>query len=248
MPNDRNATHMQMQNATASVLEQIPPPRKATARVALVRLPDVARLILTDCFRQFGMEIIVLQADVIQRLKREKFEACVLSLGAGADEIMQVARSSPSNSRMVIYGVGGKVRESLRLSQYCVNAVFNEPLERPSALKLVRATQMLVTHEFRRYVRLPVCTEVSVVLGDKRRFSATSLEISSGGMSLQGPEALTVGQTLEISFALLTLPRLWVRGSVSWRKPANKSFGVRFDPKDDRRLKIKEWVDGYLEN
>jgi len=44
-----------------------------------------------------------------------------------------------------------------------INAIFNEPLERPAALKLVRATRMLVLHEFRRYVRIPVMTEVSVV-------------------------------------------------------------------------------------
>jgi len=33
---------------------------------------------------------------------------------------------------------------------------------------------------------------------------------------------------------------------VSWRKP--KSFGVRFDPNDVRRLKVKTWIDSYLEN
>jgi hypothetical protein len=33
---------------------------------------------------------------------------------------------------------------------------------------------------------------------------------------------------------------------VTWRKP--KSFGVRFDPNDDRRHKVKEWIDGYLES
>jgi hypothetical protein len=103
-------------------------------------------------------------------------------------------------------------------------------------------------HEFRRYVRVPMNTEVSVVLADGRRFSATSVEVSSGGMSLCGPEPVSVAQPVEISFALLTLPRLWVRGTISWRKPANRTFGVRFDPKDERRMKIKEWIDGCMEN
>jgi hypothetical protein len=71
----------------------------------------------------------------------------------------------------------------MKLSPYGINAVFNEPLERPAALKLVRATQMLVLHEFRRYVRIPVITEVSILAGQKR-FSASSQELSSGGMSL----------------------------------------------------------------
>jgi hypothetical protein len=45
---------------------------------------------------------------------------------------------------------------------------------------------------------------------------------------------------------LLTLPRVAVRGVVTWRN--TKSFGVRFDPSDDRRQKVKEWIGAYLEN
>jgi len=140
------------------------------------------------------------------------------------------------------------VQEALRYSKYGINAVFNEPLERSSALKLVRATQMLVLHEFRRYVRIPVITEISVSTADGRRFSATSKDVSSGGMSLRSNEDVSSGQQVEISFALLTLPRIWVRASVSWRKAASKTFGIRFDPQDDRRLRIKEWVDAYFES
>ena len=89
-------------------------------------------------------------------------------------------------------------------------------------------------------------TEISVVTSDNRRFTATSQEISSGGMSMHSAEEVAMGQNLEISFALLTLPRIWVRGSVSWRK--GKSFGVRFDLADERRARIKEWIEAYLEN
>jgi hypothetical protein len=45
---------------------------------------------------------------------------------------------------------------------------------------------------------------------------------------------------------LLTLPRVWVRGHVTWKKP-NKSFGIRFDLADERRHRLKEWIVGYLE-
>ena len=59
-------------------------------------------------------------------------------------QILRLARHS------VIYGLGGSVQDAMKFSKYGINAVFNEPLERPAALKLVRATQMLVLHEFRR--------------------------------------------------------------------------------------------------
>jgi hypothetical protein len=149
---------------------------------------------------------------------------------------------------MVIYGLGGSAQEGLRYSKYGINAIFHEPLERPAALKLVRATQVLVLHEFRRYLRIPVTTEITVTTTEGASFTATSQDISSGGMSLRGAEAVSAGESIEISFALLTLPRIWVRSTVTWRKTPSRTFGIRFDPKDDRRFRIKEWIDAYLEN
>ena len=239
-----------MQNAfgTTTPVLQVPTTRKAAARAALVDVKGPASNLLAECFRQFGIETVAMNGDAGDRFVKEKFEACVVKLGPGAETVMESARSSPSNTRMVIYGLGGSAQEALKYSKYGINAIFHEPLERPAALKLVRATQMLVLHEFRRYVRIPVITEVSITLADGKKVTATSQEISSGGMSAKSMEDLAPGQSVEVSFALLTLPRLWVRGNVSWRKPASKSFGVRFDAQDDRRMRIKEWIDAYLES
>ncbi len=236
-----------MHKASATLVAPPPSTRKSIARVALVNVHDTARPILSECFRQFGIETLALSGNIPERLQKEKFEACVLPLGPEAEPVMESVRRSRSNSRMVIYGLGGSAQQALRFSKFGVNAVFQEPLERPAALKLVRATQMLVVHEFRRYVRIPIITEVSLVTADNRRFTGTSQEISAGGMSLKCPEEISPGAELEVSFALLTLPRIWVKAQVSWRK-ANKTFGVRFDAKDHRRLKIKEWIEAYLES
>jgi hypothetical protein len=222
------------------------PPKKGTARVALVDLKDSARTLLTECFRQFGVETVQVSKAAIDRLSQEKFEACVLSLTPGAEAIMEAARSSPSNSRLVLYGIGGNAKQAMKFSKYGINAMFQEPLERPAALKLVRATHMLVLHEFRRYARIPIMTEVTVVSADGHRLSATSLDISSGGMSLKSSEDMPTGTNVEVSFSLLTLPRVNIRGAVTWRK--SKSFGIRFDSGDDRRQGIKKWIDAYLES
>ena len=236
-----------MENAFATALAPSPRPafRKAAARAALVDLSDSSRTLLAECFRQFGIETVVMSGQSAERLHKEKFEACVLSLREGVAPLMEAARMSPSNSRCVIYGVGGNAQEAMRYSKYGINAMFHEPLERPAAVKLVRATHMLVLHEFRRYVRIPLMTEVSIV-GEGHRMTASSIEMSTGGMSVKSPEDVVVGKNVEVSFSLLTLPRINVRGVVSWRKP--KSFGVRFDPADERRMKVKVWIDSYLEN
>jgi hypothetical protein len=163
-----------------------------------------------------------------------------------AGSIIELARGSASNSRLIIYGLGGTAQDAMRYSKLCLNAVFHEPLERSAAMKLVRSTRMLVLHEFRRYVRIPVMTEVGIVMADGGRMTATSQEISSGGMSLKGNHVPEQGSLVEVSFSLLTLPRVWVRGNVTWKKP-NKSFGIRFDATDERRQRLKEWIVAYLE-
>jgi len=236
-----------MENAFGTALAPIPQTKKAAARIAFVDLKDTTKTILADCFRQFGIDAVQMPANSAQRLQKEKFEACVIQLGPVAEAVMEAIRTSPSNSRMVIYGLGGSAQEAMRYSKYGINAIFHEPVERSTALKLVRATQMLVLHEFRRYVRIPVMTQVDVQIGEGRKLIATSIEVSSGGMSAKTTEDIGMHQAVEVSFALLTLPRIWVRGQVTWKKPKH-SFGIRFDVTDERRRKLKDWIDAYLES
>jgi hypothetical protein len=235
-----------MQKAFGTTIAPVAPSRKAAARAALVDLKESSRYMLAECFRQFGIETVVTSGGSAERLRQEKFEACVVNLGpAGTDAVLEAARTSPSNSRLILYGLGGSAHEAMRYSKYGINAMFMEPLERPAALKLVRATHNLVLHELRRYARIPIMTDVSIVSQDGQRFSASSVDVSSGGMSLKSGEDVRAGSNVEVSFSLLTLPRVCVRAAVTWRKP--KSFGVRFDPADERRQRVKEWIDGYLE-
>jgi hypothetical protein len=209
-------------------------------------LSEASARLMTECFRYFGIETVTVSPGQVGQLQREKFEACVLPLGETAGNIIEMARGSASNSRIIIFGLGGTAQDSMRYSKLCINAIFQEPLERSAAMKLVRSTQMLVLHEFRRYVRIPVMTEVGVVMNDGGRITATSQEISSGGMSLKGNHVPEQGSLVEVSFSLLTLPRVWVRGQVTWNKN-NHSFGIRFDASDERRQRLKEWIVAYLE-
>jgi PilZ domain-containing protein len=222
--------------------------KKAVARIAFVDIKDPIKSVLNDCFRQFSAETVAITGDVTSKLKKAKFDGCVLRLGPGAEAVMDFVRNSPSNSRMVIYGIGGNAREALQYSKYGINAIFHEPLERQAALKLVRATQVLVTHEFRRYIRIPVVTDVKVTTVEGASFSAMSQDVSTGGMSLRGAEAVSVGENVEISFALLTLPRISVRSAITWRSVQTREFGIRFDAQDERRFRIKEWISAFLEN
>ena len=57
----------------------------------------------------------------------------------------------------------------------------NLPLDRQDVLKVVRATQKLVIHELRCYVRIPLVTNVNVE-ADRQTMAATTQEVSGGGI------------------------------------------------------------------
>src|SRR5262249_6441594 len=96
--------------------------KKASARVALVDMKEPGRNTLSECFRQFGIESVSLNGDASERLKKEKFEACVIQLGPAAQAVMESARTSASNSRIVLYAVGGSAQDAMQYSKFGINA------------------------------------------------------------------------------------------------------------------------------
>ena len=116
-----------MAKGFGTVLAPIPAAKKSTARAAVIDLKEPARTILVDCFRQFGVEAVLMADYAAERLHREKFEACIIKLGPGAETVMESIRTSPSNSRMVIYGLGGSAQEAIRYSKYGIKARARHP-------------------------------------------------------------------------------------------------------------------------
>ena len=238
-----------MTNVVSSPSSSVPfVSKKITARVLLAGLDEPTSAVLRDCFKQFGIQTVSSNGDIERRLQKEKFEACVVALGrAGAESVLSAARNSSSNSRIVIYGISHDTQEAMRFSKFGINAVFDSPVDRQSALKIVRSTHLLVVHELRRYVRLPVVTEVRVDYG-QGSFRANSVEISAGGMSMRTDVRLAKEQPVEVTFSLPPNSKMVVaRASVCWKRDAADMIGIRFDPTDERRLEVKRWIDAYLE-
>src|SRR6266849_2480101 len=220
---------------------------KINARTASVNIDSACNSFLHDCFKQFGIHILPVDGNQIGIFERQKFEACVLRLyDPEADNILRAARNSPSNRRMVIYGIARNTQEALRFSSFGINAVFDEPLDRQKVLKVVRATHLLVIHELRRYVRVPVVAQAEVETGS-RTVPATTVEVSSGGMSLRCNTRLASTDPVRLTLALPGLPRMTLRAFISWYREADKVYGLRFDSTDERRHKIRNWIDQYLE-
>lgn len=220
---------------------------KITARIASIHIDPACNTFLNDCFRQFGIMVVPADSDPILLLNRQKFEACVLRLyDPEADRILKAARNSPSNRRLVIYGIARNTQEALRYASYGINAVLDEPLDRQSVLKVVRATHLLVIHELRRYVRIPVGSQVELDVNG-RTLVGTTVEVSSGGISIRCLAPLPKPDALRLTLTLPGIEKLNVRAFVCWYRESDKVYGMRFDGTDERRLRVRGWIDQYLE-
>ncbi|HSE50073.1 MAG TPA: PilZ domain-containing protein [Terriglobales bacterium] len=229
-------------------------PKQSTARVAIFHVDQAAEAVLAECFKQFNIAVVRLEGDIGQRLWKEKFEACVVPLDhAEAAKILDAARNSPSNKRLVIYAIAGDSAEALRFSKFGLNVVLPRPLDRQMVLRAVRASHLLVLHELRRYVRVPVVMEVQVDPERGQRFTALSQEVSGGGMSLSTSSGRPApGESSTVTFSLPDRGKSTVRAIVCWARPSESRdaevlFGVRFNAEDDRRLAVRDWIEAYLD-
>jgi hypothetical protein len=229
------------------------PKQQATARVAIFHIDGAAEALLTDCFKQFNISVARLDGDISQRLWKEKFEGCVVPLDhPDAMAIVEAARNSPSNRRLVIYAIAGDSTETLRFSKFGLNVVLPRPLDRQMVLRAVRASHLLVLHELRRYVRVPVVVEVQLDPERGQRFTALSQEVSGGGMSLATNGKPGPGESATATFSLPDRGKVQVRAIVCWvraseSRPSETLFGIRFNAEDDRRLAVRDWIEAYLD-
>jgi len=222
------------------------PQKKATCKAALLNLDEASAGVLRDSFKQFRIAAVEVNTDDGRPFQEQKFDACVLRLEPGCEVLLEAGRNSPRNRHMIIYGISLPGQHLRQVSKYGINVMLTYPLERSAALKVVRSTHLLVLHEFRRYVRVPMITEVKLE-AERSKYTATSVELSGGGMSMQATAKVSLGQPVELSFSLPQTKPISVAGVISWIESNDGTVGVRFDPNDSRRSAVKAWIEDYLE-
>ncbi len=222
------------------------PPKRAP-RVALFELQEDTQAMLGEYFRQCGIDSLPVPQPTAEIFRRDKFEGCVVDLTeASAEEMVRAARTSASHSRIVIFGLCRSSAEIRLFSAYGINVLIQLPIVRQDALRAIHSARLLLLNELRRYVRIPLATNIRVQ-GSFRGIDATTVEISAGGMSVQLPPATKFAETdARITFTIPSLPPLSMAGVVCWRNTELHRIGIRFDPKAPEREAVKEWIEKYL--
>jgi hypothetical protein len=105
----------------------------------------------------------------------------------------------------------------------------------------------MVIHELRRYVRIPIVSPAEIDTGNRVSAPVTTVEISSGGISVRCNTQLPKSDPVRLNLSLPGLGKLSLRAYICWHRETDKIYGLRFDSTDERRLKVRGWIDQYLE-
>jgi len=180
----------------------------------------------------------------------DKFDAVIVDCDdlSGGLALLQGLRNTPSNKSSVAFAVlNGKRTTTQEAFGMGANFVLQKPISTLNASRCFHAALNFMLKERRRYFRQPVKIEVKVVL-DGKTLTATSTNISEGGIALLLKEALPKGATPTLKFALPeSSVKIDVAAEVAWADFKGLA-GLRFHelPKTVQK-QLEEWLDDRME-
>jgi hypothetical protein len=220
------------------------PQTQAGPVVALIGLDPQAEEVFQGAFSQFGIRTETLDGDPRPALAGRHFDGCVLRLHADSLGLLESLRASKVNRNIAILGIADS--DAQPIAKLGLNAIIKSPVQRAEVVRAVQGTHLLILHELRRYVRVPIVLEVALDLGNGTRASGLTRDVSYGGLSISTWENIYPDADVETSFTLPDGSSVQVRGRVVWRHNP-ELIGVRFAIDDQRRKGIRNWIDDYLE-
>jgi hypothetical protein len=220
--------------------------KKVVPKVAMIGLEHASAELLRTTFQQFKIESQVLSGNAVETMQKKKYEGCVVHLDDEAAPVLEAVRTSPRNRQITILGICKNPQEAVRFSKFGINAIVKSPIERQDAMKAIRSTHLLILHELRRYVRLPIVLEVLIELAGGTKVKGMTRDISYGGMSVNVPTKISAETTADLKFTLPNGDVVKIPASTLWFHPPDL-VGLKFESTDEPRQVVRRWIDAFLE-
>src|SRR5271166_331637 len=180
----------------------------------------------------------------------EKFDAVIVDCDdlQGGMGVLQGLRATPSNNNSVTFAIlNGHRTTTQEAFGMGANFVLQKPISALNASRCFHAALNFMMKERRRYFRPPVKMQVKVALEDKT-LTATSTNISEGGIALMLREALPKGATPRLKFHLPdSTIQVDVEAEVAWANFKGLA-GFRFhDMPKGIKAELEKWLDDRME-
>ena len=163
-------------------------------------------------------------------LAKRKFDAVIIDcddLQSGV-EVLRSLRTTQSNAKSVTFAVLNGKTTTQEAFQSGANFVLQKPLSPMHAARCFNAALNFMVRERRRYFRYPVEIPVHITVGNNPELTASSTNLSEGGMAIRTASTLLKDTQAELRF---TLPAsnisLELKGQVAWNDGTGR-VGIRF--------------------
>ena len=180
----------------------------------------------------------------------DKFDAVIVDCDDmnGGLALLQGLRNTPSNKNSVAFAIlNGKKTTTQEAFGMGANFVLQKPISSLNASRCFHAALNFMLKERRRYFRQPVKMQVKLKL-DGKVLTATSTNISEGGIAVLLHDALPKGATPQLKFALPGSDiHMDVAAEVAWADLKGLA-GLRFHhiPKSSQ-TELENWLDQRME-
>jgi CheY-like chemotaxis protein len=198
----------------------------------------VLRRVLSD------LEIAVQHCEnpetAIRMITRQRFEAVIIDCddARSAAGVLKSVRSAPANKRAVAIGIVNGQTGLRSAFEMGAHFVLYKPVTMERAKVSFRAAHSLMKRERRRNLRVPV--QIPVALNGK---PATTIDLSEGGIAVQGLHAGLRDATFRLSFSLPDSSSIIeAKGEIAWEGSSGQT-GIRFvDLSSHAKQELKIWL------
>ena len=199
----------------------------------LVVEDDLASLeLMAEVFTSMKAEVrpVSDSEKAVGMVNQEKFDGIFLDLEMpnlnGFDLARMIRKSSWNKSTPIVIVTGREERQTMQES-FAIGATFflQKPVDRQKLSILFRTVSSGMLDNRRKYIRVPLQTEVTCVVGS-RTIRGTSWNLSQGGMQVEATELRPKDQ-VRVSFRLpVSGVSIDAMGTVAWAKEERR--GIQF--------------------
>ncbi len=184
-------------------------------------------------------------------LAKCKFDAVIVDCDdlQGGSDLLKALRKTQSNARTVAFAVLNGKTSTQAAFQSGANFVLQKPLTRLNAKRCFNAALNSMVRERRRYFRHPVEMAVRIILPNTPEFSATSTNMSEGGMAIRMVGMLPNDAQAKLQFSLPgSNTSLELKGQIAWADGTGRA-GIRFvEVPQHSKYQLEKWLTERIQN
>lgn len=209
---------------------------------------DTALLsVLRPTLEKISVDIHVCEESQLRSglLRKRKFDAVIIDcddLENGTD-LLRSLRQTQSNAKSVAFAVLNGRTTTQEAFQFGANFVLQKPLTPLHAARCFNAALNFMVRERCRYFRHPVEIPLRIILPHNQELTASSTNISEGGMAIRTLSKLTKDTQAQFRFTLPGInTSLELKGQVAWADGTGHA-GIRFvDVPQSSQYQLEKWL------